>query len=53
MAAPAVDQSLEELAAILPAEAALMGLDVGTKTIGLAVSDAGRRIASPLTVIRR
>ncbi len=53
MAAPAVDQSLEGLAAILPAEAALMGLDVGTKTIGLAVSDAGRRIASPLTVIRR
>lgn len=30
-----------------------MGLDLGTKTIGLAVSDVGRRIASPHTVIRR
>jgi putative Holliday junction resolvase len=50
--APA-DQSVENLAARLPASGALMGLDVGTKTIGLAVSDPGRRIASPLTVIRR
>jgi putative Holliday junction resolvase len=32
---------------------ALMGLDLGTKTIGVAVSDTGRRIASPLAVLRR
>jgi putative Holliday junction resolvase len=32
---------------------ALMGLDLGTRTIGVAVSDTGRRIASPLRVIRR
>ncbi|MCW5697810.1 MAG: Holliday junction resolvase RuvX [Bauldia sp.] len=32
---------------------ALLGLDLGTKTIGLALSDAGRRIASPLTLIER
>lgn len=32
---------------------ALFGLDLGTKTIGVAVSDGGRRIAAPLTVIRR
>lgn len=32
---------------------ALFGLDVGTKTIGVAVSDEGWRIAAPLIVIRR
>lgn len=32
---------------------ALFGLDFGTKTIGVAVSDEGWRIASPLIVIRR
>ncbi len=42
-----------ELAAVLPRVGALMGLDLGTRTIGVAVSDPGRRIATPLTVIRR
>jgi len=37
----------------LPARARLMGLDVGTKTIGLALSDTRRVIASPLETIRR
>ena len=31
----------------------LLGLDLGTKTIGLALSDLGLRIASPLQTIRR
>lgn len=31
----------------------LFGLDLGTKTIGIAVSDGGHRIASPLTTIAR
>ena len=31
----------------------LLGLDVGTKTIGLALSDEGRVIASPYATIRR
>ena len=31
----------------------LMGLDLGTKTIGLALSDVERRIASPLETIAR
>ena len=31
----------------------LLGLDLGTKTIGLAVSDVERRLASPVTTIRR
>ncbi|UMY19210.1 Holliday junction resolvase RuvX [Methylobacterium organophilum] len=31
----------------------LIGLDLGTKTIGLALCDVGRQIASPLETIRR
>ena len=31
----------------------LMGIDLGTKTIGLAVSDVGRQIATPLITIKR
>jgi len=31
----------------------LLGLDLGTKTIGIAVSDVERRLASPVTTIRR
>jgi putative Holliday junction resolvase len=36
-----------------PSGMRLMGLDVGTKTIGLALSDTRRVIASPLETIRR
>ncbi len=50
---PAPLASLEELAASLPARGPLIGLDLGTKTIGLALSDIGRRIASPLLTIQR
>jgi putative Holliday junction resolvase len=42
-----------EFFALLPAKGRLMALDVGTKTIGLALSDAERIIASPLTLITR
>lgn len=41
------------LDAALPAGRRLLGLDVGTKTIGLALSDTRRVIASPLDTIRR
>lgn len=37
----------------LPDHARLLGLDLGTKTIGLALSDVERQIASPLETIRR
>jgi putative pre-16S rRNA nuclease len=37
----------------VPAGARLMGLDVGTKTIGLALSDTRRIIATPLETIGR
>ena len=38
---------------MLPPEARLLGLDVGTKTIGLALSDVTRSIATPYETIRR
>ncbi len=37
----------------LPARGRLLGLDLGSKTIGLAISDSLRSIASPLETIRR
>ena len=36
-----------------PQDAALLGLDVGKKTIGLALSDPGQSIATPLETIKR
>src|SRR5690349_1307135 len=44
---------LAELPAALPAYAPLVGLDLGEKTIGVAVSDATRTVASPLETIRK
>ncbi|WP_413203957.1 Holliday junction resolvase RuvX [Rhodospirillum sp. A1_3_36] len=37
----------------LPRDGALFGLDLGTKTIGVAASDTRRMIASPVTTIKR
>jgi putative Holliday junction resolvase len=45
--------AIEELAQSLPAKARLIGVDLGTKTIGLAISDVERRIASPLRTLPR
>ena len=42
-----------EFAAALPSAGKLAGLDVGTKTIGVAVCDAGWHFAGPLETIRR
>jgi putative Holliday junction resolvase len=44
---------LATIPAALPASAPLAGLDLGTKTIGVAVSDTSLMIASPLALIRR
>ncbi|MGD0721982.1 MAG: Holliday junction resolvase RuvX [Roseiarcus sp.] len=44
---------LEDLAARLPAKARLIGVDLGTRTIGLALSDVERRIGTPLLTIER
>jgi putative Holliday junction resolvase len=43
----------EDLRAAVPAGHRLLGLDLGSRTIGLALSDPTWRIASPLTTIRR
>ena len=42
-----------ELPAAMPEGKRLLGLDVGSKTIGTALSDTRRIIASPLETIRR
>lgn len=44
---------LPDFAAALPRAGALLGLDPGEKRIGVAVSDAGRLIASSLKTIAR
>ena len=53
MGAPGPEISIEELARTLPPGARLAGLDLGTKTIGIALSDPGLRIATPFHTIRR
>lgn len=45
--------TVEDFAGTLPRFGALAGLDLGTKTIGVAVSDRMRAVASPLRTIRR
>lgn len=42
-----------QLKELLPAGGRLLGLDVGTKTIGIAVSDSALAVATPLTVLKR
>ena len=48
-----ITDDTEEFHAALPSMGALMGLDLGDKTIGLSVSDTFRSSASPLETIRR
>jgi putative holliday junction resolvase len=45
--------TLVEAAALMPERGALIGLDLGTKTIGVAVSDPSRRLAAPVVTIAR
>jgi putative Holliday junction resolvase len=49
----AVHPDPEGFAAALPPTGVLMGLDLGDKTIGLAVSDLRRTVASPDRTLRR
>jgi putative holliday junction resolvase len=44
---------IEDLPPLLAREARLLGLDVGTKTIGMALSDVTRSVATPYDTIRR
>ncbi|AUM74539.1 Holliday junction resolvase RuvX [Paracoccus jeotgali] len=48
-----IHEDLAAFHATLPRVGGIAGLDLGTKTIGVAVSDGLRQVASPLTVIKR
>lgn len=50
---PAPILPLVDLADLLPSQGALLGLDLGTKTIGVAVSDPERRLAAGVETIAR
>ncbi|MGB0632090.1 MAG: Holliday junction resolvase RuvX [Alphaproteobacteria bacterium] len=53
MNAHMIVDDIRTLPAHLADRASLMALDLGDKTIGMAVSDDGRRVASALDTIRR
>lgn len=48
-----IHEEIAGFAGALARQRAVAGLDLGTKTIGVAVSDRLRGVASPLTTIRR
>lgn len=50
---PAIIAPLIEVATLWPARGALIGLDLGTKTIGVAVSDPDRRLATGVETVMR
>jgi putative Holliday junction resolvase len=45
--------SIGDLVADVPRQHRLAALDLGEKTIGIAIGDPGHKVASPLTTIRR
>ena len=45
--------TLPDLLAVLPANRAIAGLDLGDKTIGVAISDLRCMVATPVETIRR
>ena len=50
---PAPILPLVDIAPLLPARGALIGLDLGTKTVGVAASDPDRRLATGVETIAR
>ncbi|UWQ64075.1 Holliday junction resolvase RuvX [Leisingera caerulea] len=48
-----IHDAFEDFATALPPMSALMGLDLGTKTIGVAVSDRIGAVATPLETVKR
>jgi putative holliday junction resolvase len=52
-AMPALILPLIDAVTLWPARGALVGLDLGTKTIGVAVSDPDRRLATGVETIQR
>jgi putative Holliday junction resolvase len=50
---PAAVLPLSEIAVVLPPRGTLLGLDLGSKTIGVAASDPDRRLAAAVETIKR
>ncbi|RXF74643.1 Holliday junction resolvase RuvX [Hansschlegelia zhihuaiae] len=50
---PVIPGAFEDFIAAVPPSGSLIGVDLGTKTIGVASSDPGRMVASPLETIAR
>jgi putative Holliday junction resolvase len=50
---PAPILAVAETAPLLPSRGSLLGLDIGTKTIGVATSDGDRRLATGVETIAR
>jgi len=48
-----IHASIADLVHALKRHERLMGLDLGEKTIGIAIADPGHRLAAPVTTIRR
>lgn len=48
-----IHEEFADFAAALPDRAAIAGLDLGDRTVGVAVSDLGRAVATPLRTLRR
>jgi putative Holliday junction resolvase len=48
-----IHERIEDFAASVPAMRALIGLDLGEKTIGVAVTDSFLSVATPLETVRR
>ncbi|MER5172180.1 Holliday junction resolvase RuvX [Thioclava sp. GXIMD2076] len=48
-----IHEDIAEFAAALPRMGSILGLDLGTKTIGVAGSDMLRSVASPILTIKR
>ncbi|WP_108258340.1 Holliday junction resolvase RuvX [Mangrovicoccus ximenensis] len=48
-----ITDDIAEFAAALPTFGAVAGLDLGTKTIGVAVSDTMRGVATPIETVKR
>jgi len=48
-----IHESIEAFSSDIPPMQAVMGLDLGTKTIGVAVSDTFKSVATPLETVRR
>ena len=53
MAEALISTGVAEFRAALPDGGALVGLDLGTQTIGTAFADAGWRVASPAKTLKR